>query len=295
MNSIFMISTKTKNLKHLSLALISVLLLSAFQSIVLAAPQVDQDSLNRSRVDLAEALHSLKHANEDLNYYQSKVNASKARLKKADKRLGKATRDLDARVVELYKQDIFLPIFFLFNSEDIHDFTYYLYTLEKGSKNDAKIISNLQSIQTEMEKEVAALEDALRNQTMIVSRANETKRSIERVITEKERALLPVVKNPNANSTIPVTGSVFEKGWASWYDLISGDTAAHKTLPKGTYVLVTNLVNGKQVIVKIIDRGPYVKGRVIDLSKTSFAKIFPPSRGLCYVSLENLGKDGTKR
>ena len=43
-------------------------------------------------------------------------------------------------------------------------------------------------------------------------------------------------------------------------------TAAHRTLPFGTRVLVTNLKNGKSVIVRINDRGPHVKGRIIDLS-----------------------------
>lgn len=45
-----------------------------------------------------------------------------------------------------------------------------------------------------------------------------------------------------------------------------GYTAAHRTLPFGTRVLVTNLKNGKSVIVRINDRGPFTRGRVIDLS-----------------------------
>lgn len=45
-----------------------------------------------------------------------------------------------------------------------------------------------------------------------------------------------------------------------------GYTAAHRTLPFGTRVLVTNLKTGKSVIVRINDRGPHVKGRIIDLS-----------------------------
>ncbi len=45
-----------------------------------------------------------------------------------------------------------------------------------------------------------------------------------------------------------------------------GFTAAHRTLPFGTRVLVTNLRNGKSVIVRINDRGPFTRGRVIDLS-----------------------------
>jgi len=46
-------------------------------------------------------------------------------------------------------------------------------------------------------------------------------------------------------------------------------TAAHKTLPLGTKVKVTNTQNGKTAEVRINDRGPYVKGRIIDLSKAA--------------------------
>src|SRR6185436_733834 len=46
-------------------------------------------------------------------------------------------------------------------------------------------------------------------------------------------------------------------------------TAAHKTLPFGTFVKVTNLKNNRSVIVRINDRGPYVKGRIIDLTKAA--------------------------
>lgn len=47
----------------------------------------------------------------------------------------------------------------------------------------------------------------------------------------------------------------------------NGLTAAHKTLPFGTVVLITNLNNGKSVKVVINDRGPYIKNRIIDVSK----------------------------
>ena len=63
-------------------------------------------------------------------------------------------------------------------------------------------------------------------------------------------------------------------------------TAAHKTLPFGTKVKVTNLDNGKSVVVRINDRGPYSKGRVIDLSKVAFSKIASTSKGVTRVKLE---------
>ena len=67
-------------------------------------------------------------------------------------------------------------------------------------------------------------------------------------------------------------------------------TAAHKTLPFGTRVRVTNLSNNKSVVVTINDRGPFVKGRVIDLSKAAFREIENISKGVTKVKLEILGK-----
>jgi len=64
--------------------------------------------------------------------------------------------------------------------------------------------------------------------------------------------------------------------------------AAHKTLPFGTKVKVTNLSNGKEVIVKINDRGPFVRGRVIDLSYGAFSQIESPGKGVTQVKLEVL-------
>jgi rare lipoprotein A len=75
-----------------------------------------------------------------------------------------------------------------------------------------------------------------------------------------------------------------ECGRASWYALTSrtasGEmmnpaklTAAHKTLPFGTKLKVTNKNNGQSVVVRINDRGPFIKGRVIDLSKAAARQI----------------------
>lgn len=63
-------------------------------------------------------------------------------------------------------------------------------------------------------------------------------------------------------------------------------TAAHKTLPFNTLVKVTNLDNGKSVVVRINDRGPFVRGRVIDLSKSAFTRIGELRTGLLRVALE---------
>lgn len=63
-------------------------------------------------------------------------------------------------------------------------------------------------------------------------------------------------------------------------------TAAHLSLPFNTYVKVTNLANDNSVTVRINDRGPYVTGRVIDLSRTAFEEIAHPGTGIIYVEYE---------
>lgn len=67
-------------------------------------------------------------------------------------------------------------------------------------------------------------------------------------------------------------------------------TAAHKTLPFGTWVRVTNKTNNRSIMVKINDRGPFVKGRIIDLSKSAAKKLRYLKEGVTDVKIEVLIK-----
>jgi rare lipoprotein A len=67
-------------------------------------------------------------------------------------------------------------------------------------------------------------------------------------------------------------------------------TAAHRYLPFGTKVRVTNVRNGRSVVVRINDRGPFTGGRVIDLSKGAAAVIGVFQSGVAPVVLEILGR-----
>ena len=103
-------------------------------------------------------------------------------------------------------------------------------------------------------------------------------------------------------SSVPVGWR--QRGYASWYGpkfhgrkTASGEifnmysmTAAHRTLPLGTYVKVINLKNGRSVIVKINDRGPYIKGRIIDLSYAAARKLGMIKDGVVPVEVIVLGK-----
>jgi len=98
----------------------------------------------------------------------------------------------------------------------------------------------------------------------------------------------------------PVKTKPYQVGTASWYGQIfdgkptaSGEpydmydmTAAHLTLPMGSYVRVTNLRNGKTVIVRVNDRGPIVPGRIIDLSYGAAQALQFKHRGLQRVRLD---------
>ncbi len=77
-----------------------------------------------------------------------------------------------------------------------------------------------------------------------------------------------------------------ETGGASWYNWVGGMTCAHKTLPFGTRLKVTNLQNGASCEVVVADRGPYISGRIIDLSGQAFSKIASLSQGTCYVQIQ---------
>ncbi len=97
-----------------------------------------------------------------------------------------------------------------------------------------------------------------------------------------------------------------QKGKASWYGkkfhgkkTSSGEiynmhamSAAHKTLPLGTYVRVHNLANGKSIEVRINDRGPFVHGRIIDLSYAAATKLDIVGPGTAPVEIVALGKAG---
>ena len=67
-------------------------------------------------------------------------------------------------------------------------------------------------------------------------------------------------------------------------------TAAHRTLPFGTMVKVTNLSNGRSTVVKITDKGPFISGRVIDVSVAAAKSLGFVEKGITKVKLERVKK-----
>jgi rare lipoprotein A len=76
-------------------------------------------------------------------------------------------------------------------------------------------------------------------------------------------------------------------GVASYYNA-TGLTAAHRSLPLGTKVRVTNTANGRSVVVRINDRGPFIRGRSIDVSRSAAAAVGMTETGVAKVRMEVL-------
>ena len=110
-------------------------------------------------------------------------------------------------------------------------------------------------------------------------------------------------------TVLPTSKGYHERGIASWYGskfhgrrTSSGEpydmhlaTAAHKSLPLPTYAEVTNLDNGRKMVVKINDRGPFHKGRIIDLSYAAAIKLGVDKTGTARIDVRAIDVETTKR
>ena len=115
------------------------------------------------------------------------------------------------------------------------------------------------------------------------------------------------IRNAAATTTALVTGQPHQTGNASYYadkfhgrKTASGEnfdntelTMAHRTLPLGTLVKVTNLANNTSVVVRVNDRGPYSSGRVADLSRAAAEKLNMIRQGFAQVALHILPPSAT--
>lgn len=120
---------------------------------------------------------------------------------------------------------------------------------------------------------------------ILISACGVSKRGADFSASENTRAIETGISSwygPNFNGKLTANGEVYD---------MNGVTAAHRTLPFGTILLVENLDNGKTVQVRINDRGPYAKNRIIDLSKGAAEQIDMIGPGTARVRLYLLEGD----
>ncbi|MGI8685306.1 MAG: septal ring lytic transglycosylase RlpA family protein [Acidimicrobiales bacterium] len=96
----------------------------------------------------------------------------------------------------------------------------------------------------------------------------------------------PTTTKPPPPTTTTTRYANGQGGKASWYTAAATGGCAHRTLPKGTKVKVTNTANGRAVICTVDERGPYKDGRIIDLSKPDFDAMAGSHVGVIEVLVE---------
>ncbi|HEX2063235.1 MAG TPA: septal ring lytic transglycosylase RlpA family protein, partial [Acidimicrobiales bacterium] len=120
--------------------------------------------------------------------------------------------------------------------------------------------------------------------TTTVKRAT-AKATGETTTTTKPKPTTTTTTHVHPSTTTTTTKAEVreQRGLASWYDEAEPGYCAHRTLPKGTKVWVRAVENGKRTSCTVNDRGPYIDGRIIDLSREDFQELTPDIHGLIEV------------
>ncbi len=203
---------------------------------------------------------------------------------------------------------ILIPLIFMFNIFG-----------EKTVKNIDKTSTKLESIteNSVVSKETEKIEEKVTNkendleqtEEKVVNKEDDLEKAKEKS-ANKEKKSEKIQENKTEKEVIKTkkakeTYKFYQKGIASFYGkwwngrkTANGEiydteklTAAHKKLPFGTWIKVTNLSNGKSVKVRVNDRGPFVKGRIVDLTTAAFRKIEDVEKGITKVKIEIIKKN----
>jgi rare lipoprotein A len=135
--------------------------------------------------------------------------------------------------------------------------------------------------------------------------SDNTLKPYRRTTGRKKGTQRPYVIERHTYYPIPSAEGYSEKGLASWYGKkfhgrktangeiynMYGHTAAHKTLPMNTMLLVKNLSNGRSTVVRVNDRGPFVRNRIIDLTHTAAKELGIIEQGTGRVEIIALGEE----
>lgn len=104
-------------------------------------------------------------------------------------------------------------------------------------------------------------------------------------VVDREIVSRSVIREPVSRVVAVGTKPVsYQTGRASWYSAGSM-TCAHRSLPMGTRVTVVNTANGRSIVCRVADRGPFVSGRIIDLAHDAFSQLADPSVGVINVRI----------
>lgn len=281
-------------------AILSIILIPA----TVAGGVTESDAraeVDAANADLAAATNQYQDLTAEVDRVDAKIADLEQQMAAMTGNYDKAAAALDSRMKAIYKYSDFSAIELVLASRDFNDFTQRMAILSRLAYSDSrlmKLAANKRAETQKMEEQLAAEKE---NRMAALVDLGGKRREIENRLKDKEGALADAQtaaataaasNNKSNDSPAPeppkggnLTGNS-ETGDASYYTYTGGYTAAHKTLPMGTMVRVTNLGNGAQVWVEIVDRGPWGAGRVIDLEETAFSQIADTGEGVIFVKLE---------
>ncbi|HVF32499.1 MAG TPA: septal ring lytic transglycosylase RlpA family protein [Acidimicrobiales bacterium] len=149
------------------------------------------------------------------------------------------------------------------------------------------------STTTEAPTTTAAPATTAKPTTTTAKATTTTARATEATPKPTTTTAAPTTTAPPSTTTAPPSASATgappccrQEGGASYHDYPDVRTCAHRSLPRGTALKVTNLADGRTTSCVVNDRGPYVEGRILDLSREAFAEIAAISDGVIRVSIE---------
>jgi rare lipoprotein A len=255
------------------------------------------------------------------------IRKNEKRIKTLSKSIDINHEKLNSRADYLYRTKGVGFLEILFSSETINEFTDNVFMLGFLAENDAQVIDALEQEEVERTSARVDLDKMLAKQTKVTAALQEDVSEAQKELDNeqaysdslddavsaalnRERAAANAKaeaqkkksnpKDPSQSGVKYTPTGVTFSGLATWYGVGQGTasgerfnpnamTCAHKTLPFGTLIRVT--YKGKKVVVRVNDRGPYGKGRVIDLTVRAAEKIGLKRAGVGKVTCEIVTKD----
>jgi rare lipoprotein A (peptidoglycan hydrolase) len=256
-----------------------------------------QTELDNANADLVTATQQYHETAQEVEQIDARVAEVEQEIDALNQNSAATTKAMNNRLKTIYKYSDFGAVELILGSADFNDFSQRMELLSRLAYSDSRLMKAATENKANLEKKKTELAAERENRLAALADLGAKTRDIENRVREKHEALAaaqsaaetpgstPSAPSEPAHPDAPVSGRS-EQGDASYYNYTGGYTAAHKTLPLGTMVRVTNLQNGAQVWVQIVDRGPWGAGRVIDLEEVAFSAIADLGEGVIPVKIE---------
>ncbi len=287
-----------KHLQHFTnisstIFLISLLALILFSPVSMAASETKiNEEIDRINEQLDEATVRYESVVSDINVCDERIKELEETREELDLQISESSKLVDKRIADVYKYGPISLFEGLLGSKTVSDLTQQLFLMERITLNDIELFNDITASRNELDKNLNLLEEERDGRNQLLAELSAQKIEIQNSLQDR-KAVLAEIEAEAASDDVESAASAqpapeltrSEEGIATWYEFTGAMTAAHNGLPHGTMVRVTNLGNGRQVWVEIVDHGIHGSA-IIDLERVAFAQLSDPSDGICQVRVE---------